>query len=99
MSMMMPPGIGAPGMDQGPPPAEGPPLSSPEDGSNLDYLRTAIEAVKSYAEQEDDDQNLALAMKLLSGLQQILANEAKLGETAMGISPQAKYLAKQSGPR
>lgn len=80
-----------------PPPAEGSALSSPEDGSNLDFLRDAIESVRGYMEGEDDDMNIAKAAKMLAGLQEILANEQKLSESALGVSPQSKFLSKNSG--
>lgn len=71
-------------------------MSSLQDGSNLDFLRDAIDALRSYMEGEDDDVNIATAAKLLAGLQSILADEQKLTEKALQVPAQAKFLAKRS---
>lgn len=95
MSMMMPPG---PGPAPAPPAEEpGPSQTSSGDGSNLDFLRMMIEAGSKYNEEEDDDINIAKVSKILAALQQILAEEQRTSESALGVTPAAKFLAKNSG--
>lgn len=63
-------------------------------GDPLEFLRAAIEDIQSYIDQEDDDVNMAEALKLQAGIQRILANEQKAAEAAGGVTPAAKFVSR-----
>ena len=46
-------------------------------GDVLDIIRQALDLVRQYADQEQDEQNTLLAEKITTQLQTILANEEK----------------------
>ena len=52
-------------------------VTSRHSGDRLDLIRTAILALQHYAEQEDDDVELAQVHKCVVALQNLLANHAK----------------------
>jgi uncharacterized protein YqeY len=58
------------GAPQAPPEEEGP-------GDVTDIIREALDLVRQYADQEQDEQNILLAEKISTQLQTILANEEK----------------------
>lgn len=58
----------------GPPQA---PLEEEEPGDVTDIIREALDLVRQYADQEQDEQNILLAEKISTQLQTILANEEK----------------------
>ena len=62
-----PPTGGGPG---GPPSLSGSPSGGPEDA-----LREAIDSITRYLELEEEDEDIAKAMKHLSGLQDLLAKQ------------------------
>ena len=55
-------------------------------------LEQIIEMCKLYHSQETDEKNKLLITKVISQAQEILANEQKEAEAAMGISPGQKAL-------
>lgn len=79
----------------GAPQAPESPQDAPEDSGPsdpLDLLRSAIESLQGYIDQEDDDVNSELASKTLAGLYKILAQEQKNSEQAMGVTPAHKAM-------
>jgi hypothetical protein len=78
------------------PPGRGNPptasITSRDDGSDLDHIRTAIFALQLYAEGETDDQELATVHKCILALQNILASDAKNKDAALGVTPALKHV-------
>lgn len=90
---------GAAGPQGGDPSMGGAPAPEPQDpsmaddggslygqggGDNVEALRAALDALKQYAEEEDDDQNIQVVLKCLTALQAILADEQKMMDGALG---------------
>lgn len=94
-----PPGAGpVPTGPGGPPGGQG---EAPEGNERqaVTFLRQAIDAIQQYLRVEPDDIDQQAAMKVMAGLQQILAKEQKDMESAVGITPQVRFLRKaQGGP-
>jgi hypothetical protein len=67
-------------------------VTSPHTGDDLDHVRTAIMALQLYAEGETDDQDLAVVHKCILALQQLLANQAKDSDAAMGTTPALRHV-------
>lgn len=85
----------------GAPPEEAPEeaptgITSPDSGENVDNLRAALRAVQSYMEEEQDDEDLAVAAKIVAQIQGLLSANQKLADQAMGMGPGAKYIRKQN---
>lgn len=86
----------------GPPGATAPPgphdvpanasITSRDEGSDLDHIRTAIMALQAYAEGTHDDQELAAVHKCIVALQNILAGHAKNMDAAVGMMPTLKHV-------
>ena len=57
----------------------GGPVEPQDDGGGdvLDIIRQALDLIRQYAQQEQDEQNTLLAEKITTQLQTILANEEK----------------------
>src|SRR5262249_41158304 len=73
-----------------PPPTAG--ITSRDEGSDLDDIRTAILALQIYAEGLHDDQELAVVHQCILNLQKILANHDKNRDAAMGVTPALKHV-------
>jgi len=90
------PGGPGPGAPPGPAGPGGPPGGERE---AVNYLRQAIDAIQQYISVEPDDIDVQAAMKVMAGLQQILAKDQKDMETSVGITPQVRFMRKaQGGP-
>lgn len=91
-------GGGAPEEPAAPAPEEEAPpsITSSPSGDHLDSLRDAISSLQAYLEAEQDDEDLALATKLVAQVQQLLAKNQKETDTAMGFGPGEKFLRKQT---
>jgi hypothetical protein len=89
-----PPPGGAP---PGAPPAPTGSVTSRDEGSDLDHVRTAIQALQIYAEGNHDDVELAKVHKCIVALQSILADHAKNRDAAMGTTPAMKHIRRTSG--
>jgi hypothetical protein len=94
---MVPPDLAA--MLQGAPPDAAPhdvpanaAITSRDEGSDLDHIRTAILALQAYAGNNHDDQELAKVHKCITALQSILADHAKNRDAAMGTTPAMKHI-------
>jgi hypothetical protein len=72
-------------------------LTSRDDGSDLDHIRTAIHALQLYAEGNHDDVELAKVHKCIVGLQSILADHSKNADAAIGLSPALKHVRRVTG--
>jgi hypothetical protein len=72
-------------------------ITSPHSVNRLDLVRTAILALQHYAEQETDDQELALVHSCIVNLQKLLANHAKNADAAMGTTPAMRHVRRVSG--
>jgi hypothetical protein len=72
-------------------------LTSRDDGSDLDHVRTAIQALQLYAEGNHDDVELAKVHKCIVALQSILADHASNKDAAMGVTPALKHVRRVSG--
>ena len=95
-------GGGGPGGPGGPPPGAGPggPPPSPGGGGErqaVQFLRQAIDALQQYIGVEPDDIDTQAAMKVMAGLQQILAKDQKDMESAVGITPQVRFMQRAQG--
>jgi hypothetical protein len=53
----------------------------------LDFIRIAILSLQHFAEQTNDDTELAAVHKCITHLRQILAGHAKDREAALGMTP------------
>jgi hypothetical protein len=89
-----PPPGGAP---PGAPPAPTGSVTSRDEGSDLDHIRTAIQALQLYAEGMHDDVELAKSHKCIVALQPILADDASNKDAAMGVTPALKHVRRVSG--
>jgi hypothetical protein len=92
-----PPDTAAP---RGGPPGVGVPASagitSRDEGSDLDHLRTSILAAQAYAESIHDDQELAKVHRCIAQLQTILADHARNKDAALGTTPAMKHIRRTS---
>ena|SRR5215831_13398263 len=93
-------GPGGPGPGAAPPPGPAGPGGPPGgEREAVTYLRQAIDAIQQYISVEPDDIDVQAAMKVMAGLQQILAKDQKDMETSVGITPQVRFMRKaQGGP-
>jgi hypothetical protein len=88
-------GGGGDPMAGGPPP-EGPPEGG---GSEVDILSEALDVLMQYLQVASDDIEKAKAMKAAGIVQELLASNQKEQETAAGIGPAQKGMAKAlAGP-
>jgi len=71
-------------------------ITSRDDGSDLDHIRTAILALQIFAEGNHDDQELAAVHKCITALQNILAGHAKNRDAALGTTPALKHVRRVS---
>jgi hypothetical protein len=71
-------------------------LTSRDDGSDLDHIRTAIHALQIYAEGNHDDQELHAVQSCIVNLQKILAEHASNRDAAMGVTPAMKHIRRTS---
>ena len=62
-------------------------ITSHDEGSDLDHIRTAIHALQLYAEENHDDVELAKVHKCIVGLQSIPADHSKNRDATMGTTP------------
>jgi hypothetical protein len=67
-------------------------ITSREQGSNVDLVRTAILSLQAYAEHNNDDQELAAIHKCITALQNILASHAKDRSAALGETPALRHV-------
>ena len=67
-------------------------ITSRDDGSDLDHIRTAILALQIYAEGSHDDQELATVHQCITNLQKILAGHASNRDAALGVTPTLKHV-------
>ena len=67
-------------------------ITSRDEGSDLDHVRTAIMALQAYAEGNHDDVELAKVHKCIVALQSILADHASNRDAAMGVTPALKHV-------
>ena len=97
----------------GPPDAGGPPpppeagahdnakqnaaITSDHTGGLLDFIRQAILALQHFAEQTNDDAELAKVHKCIVALQSILADHASDRDAAMGVTPSLRHVRRTSG--
>jgi hypothetical protein len=83
-------------------PGEAPPEGPPEEGgggSEVDILSEALEVLMEYLSVASDDIEKAKAMKAAGIVQELLASNQKEQETAAGIGPAQKGMAKAlAGP-
>lgn len=97
MGGMMPQGMeSAPQGDAGQP-AASPMYGSSPDGSNVDALRAALDALGQYAQGEDDEQNVQTVLKCVTALQAILVDEQKMVDGAMAGKADPRALRRLSG--
>lgn len=66
-------------------------------GDNTDALRAALDALASYAQGEDDEQNVQVVLKCVTALQGILAQEEKMVDGAMGGKADPRAMRRLSG--
>lgn len=71
-------------------------ITSAPKGDHLDFLREAIGSLQEYMKAEQDDEDLALATKLVAQAQTLLAKNQKEADGALGIGPGEKFLRKQT---
>jgi hypothetical protein len=79
----------------GPPPNAGArpgAVTSDHTGGQLDFIRTAIMALQHFAEQTNDDVELAKVHKCIVGLQSILADHASTKDKALGMTPALQHV-------
>lgn len=81
----------------GPPPDRGAPappgaVTSDHTGGQLDLIRTAILALQHFAEQTNDDVELAKVHKCIVGLQSIIADHASTKDKALGMTPALQHV-------
>jgi hypothetical protein len=62
-------------------------ITSDHSGGLLDFVRTAILSLQHFAEQTNDDAELAQVHACITKLQQILAGHAKDRKAALGMTP------------
>jgi hypothetical protein len=61
-------------------------ITSDHTGGQLDFIRTAIISLQHFAEQTNDNAELAAVHASITKLQQILAGHAKDREAALGMN-------------
>jgi hypothetical protein len=67
-------------------------ITSRDEGSDFDHIRTAILALQAYAEGNHDDQELVKVHKCVVALQSILADHAANKDAALGTTPALKHV-------
>ncbi len=82
----------------GPPPEAAPPEAAPEGAGGDDpteILRQIVDLIQQYiASEASDDIETAKATKILTTAQELLAEEQKQSEAAMGTTPAHKGMAR-----
>lgn len=81
-----PPGGGPPGQTGGGVPGQ------PDNPDSESALQQAIDAIHSFLQSEEDDQDKAIAAKCLAQLQGIFGGRQKQDESAQGITPAHKAM-------
>lgn len=88
----------------GPPPGEAAPTGGSPlyggggvGGSNTDALRGALDALQTYSQGEDDEQNIQTVLKCITALQAILADEEKMVDGALGGKTDARAMRRLTG--
>lgn len=71
-------------------------ITSDHTGGALDFIRTAILNLQHFAEQTNDDQELAAVQKCVVALQNILGGHAKDRESALGVTPSLRHVKRAS---
>ncbi len=71
-------------------------VTSGQRGDPTDLLRQAAAQIQAYLEAEQDDEDLAVATKLLAGIQSLLAKQQKEADGALGIGSAEKFVRKQA---
>jgi hypothetical protein len=71
-------------------------VTSDHTGGLLDFVRQAILSLQHFAEQTNDDAELAQVHKLIAGCQQLLAGHAKDRESALGMTPSMRTVKRSS---
>ena len=71
-------------------------ITSDHTGGLLDFVRTAILSLQHFAEQTNDDSELAAVHKCIVALQNILAGHALNRDAALGITPPLKHVRQAS---
>lgn len=86
-------GGGGPGAppDRGAPAPPGA-VTSDHTGGQLDFIRTAIMSLQHFAEQTDDDVELAKVHKCIVGLRSILADHVSTKDKALGMTPALQHV-------
>lgn len=59
-------------------------------------LKAALSSIHQFVEQADDEPDKQIALQCYAKLQGILATEQKEKETALGVTPAHKMMAKQN---
>lgn len=65
----------------------------------ISYLEKAAQLIAQFVQAEQDPQEKALGSKLLAQCHQIVGARDKERESAMGISPQLKFVQRQARAR
>ena len=89
-----PVGAGAPVL-----PDSGSAVTSAQTGYPSDDVRHAAMFVQACMENEQDDEDLAAASKILHDIQKLLAAQQKLVDRATGAGPRARILRKANAQR
>jgi len=71
-----------------------PDAPAPQNGGAVEHLRIAIEHAQMALQAEPDDIDSQQLARVIQGLYQILASRQKESESAMGMTPAMKLLAR-----
>jgi len=71
-------------------------ITSRDDGSYLDHIRSGILAFQLAAESSHDDVELAKLHKCILAAQSILADHASNRDAALGVTPALKHVRRVS---
>jgi monomeric isocitrate dehydrogenase len=61
-------------------------------GDPTQALRDLMEGMRVYMDLEQDDEDLAVATRILAQIQGLLAKQQREADQAMGVGPAAKHL-------
>ena len=67
-------------------------VTSDHTGGALDFIRTAIMSLQHFAEQTNDDQELAKVHRAIVLLQSLLADHASTKDKALGMTPALQHV-------